>query len=460
VSGRDDGALWSGRFSAPPAAEAVTLGRSIGFDVRLLAEDIRVSVAHVEALRDAGLLSDDEARTLTGALGDVGALLASGDVPVDPADEDVHSVVERAVTDRVGQLGERLHAGRSRNDLVIADLRLWMLGAGRRIEDLTRGLARALVERAREHTDTVMPGATHGRPAQVVTLGHHLCAHAWSLTRDLDRSAQWASRSATSPLGAGALATSTFDLHAERSAARLGFDRAFDNSLDAVSDRDVVQEWLAVLAILATHVSRLAADLIRWTDPALGWARMDDAYSSGSSMMPQKRNPDTAELARGKAARVAASFTSVTAMLQGMPLGYHRDLQEDKEPVFDAADTLELVLPAITGAVATIRFDADAMRAACDDEGLYATDLAEALVASGVPFREAHRRTGELLRGLEERERSLRDLGDDDWIAFGLERGSVVLDPDRSLAARSGRGGPSPASVKAQIDALAAALGD
>jgi argininosuccinate lyase len=294
----------------------------------------------------------------------------------------------------------------------------------------------------------------------VVTLGHHLCAHAWALTRDLERLSQWASRSATSPLGAGALATSTLGIDPERTAERLGFDRAFENSLDAVSDRDVVQEWLGVLAILATHLSRLGADLIRWTDPTLGWARLDDASSMGSSMMPQKRNPDVAELARAKASRVAAAFATVTAMLQGLPLGYHRDLQEDKEPAFDAADTVELVLPAITAAVAAVRFDPEAMRTACDDEGLYATDLAEALVASGVPFREAHRRTGRLLRGLEQQGRSLRDLGGGEWRTFGLERGSLMLDPERSVAARSGRGGPSAASVKAQVDALAGALGD
>jgi argininosuccinate lyase len=460
VSDRDDGALWSGRFASAPAPEAAALGRSIGFDGRLIPEDLRASVAHVEALREAGLLSHDDARILIEALDDVAARFASGELSFYPADEDVHSVVERAVTERVGAVGERLHAGRSRNDLVITDLRLWMLAAGGRVDRLTRGLARALVERAREHTDTVMPGTTHGRAAQVVTLGHHLCAHAWALTRDLERLTQWSSRCATSPLGAGALATSSFDLDAERSAARLGFDRAFVNSLDAVSDRDVVQEWVAILAIIATHVSRLAADLIRWTDPALGWARLDEAYATGSSMMPQKRNPDTAELARGKAARVAAGFAAVTAMLQGLPLGYHRDLQEDKEPAFDAADTLELVLPAITGAVGAVRIDADAMRAACDDEGLYATDLAEALVVTGVPFREAHRRTGALLRRLEDEDRSLRDLDDAEWTAFGVQRGSNLLDPDRSVAARSGPGGPSPASVKAQADALAAALGD
>jgi argininosuccinate lyase len=291
-----------------------------------------------------------------------------------------------------------------------------------------------------------------------VTLGHHVLAHAWALARDLERFAQWAARAAVSPLGAGALATSSLGLDPEATAARLGLSRAFENSLDAVSDRDVVQEFLAISAILATHASRLAADLTRFTDPALGWAELDEAYSTGSSMMPQKRNPDTAELARGKAARVAGSFVTVTALLQGLPLGYHRDLQEDKEPAFDAAGTLELVLPALAGAVATIRFDPDAMRAACQDEGLYATDLAEALVRSGVPFRDAHRRTGELLKDLAAAGRSLRELDDEEWAGFGVPGGAALLDPDASVAARSGPGGPSSASVHAQADALVALL--
>jgi argininosuccinate lyase len=229
--------------------------------------------------------------------------------------------------------------------------------------------------------------------------------------------------------------------------------RAFANSIDAVSDRDFVQEFVAAASICATHLSRLAADLARWTDPALGWAALDEAYSTGSSMMPQKRNPDTAELARGKAARIAGDLVTITALLQGLPLGYHRDLQEDKEPAFDAADTLELVLPAITGALATTVFHPDAMRAACADEGLYATDLAEALVRDGVPFREAHRRTGELLRTIAEG-RSLADLTDDEWKAFGVPHGAELLDPDRSVAARTTPGGPSPESVRAQADML------
>jgi argininosuccinate lyase len=455
VSASDDGALWSGRFSGPPAPEAAALGRSTGFDLRMLEQDVRASVAHVAALRDAGLLTADEARRLSGSLVEAGEAIAEPGFAIDPRDEDVHSVVERAVTARLGDLGARLHAGRSRNDLVVTDLRLWLRDAGARVDAGTRELVRALVDRANEHTDTLMPGVTHGRPAQVVTLGHHLCAHAWALTRDLERLAQWSSRSATSPLGAGALATSTLDLDARATAERLGFARVFENSIDAVSDRDFVQEWVGVSAILATHLSRLAADLVRWCDPSLGWARMDDAYATGSSMMPQKRNPDPAELARAKAARVGGDFATLVALLEGLPLGYHRDLQEDKEPAFDAADTLELVLPALTGAIRNVSFDVDAMRDACDDdEGIYATDLAEALVAAGVPFREAHRRVGELLRRLEDERRSLRDVRADEWSAFGLELGAALLDPERSAAARSGPGGPSPASVKAQIDAL------
>jgi argininosuccinate lyase len=230
--------------------------------------------------------------------------------------------------------------------------------------------------------------------------------------------------------------------------------RAFANSIDAVSDRDFVQEFLAVASICATHLSRLAADLARWTDESLGWATLDEAYSTGSSMMPQKRNPDTAELARGKAARIAGDLVTITALLQGLPLGYHRDLQEDKEPAFDAAHTLELVLPALTGALATTVFQPDAMRAACADEGLYATDLAEALVRDGVPFREAHRRTGELLRSVDAEGRSLADLTDDEWRAFGVPHGAELLDPDRSVAARTTPGGPSPESVRAQADML------
>ena len=450
--------LWAGRFSTPPAPEAHALGRSLHFDVRLASVDVDASIAHIRALQDAGLLDADEAATLEEALAAVGDDVAEGRFVFHDADEDIHSAIERGVTERLGDLGAKLHAGRSRNDLVVTDLRLWLLAAGRRLDGLVAALAQALIARAREHAETVMPGTTHGRFAQPVTLGHHLLAHAWALSRDLERFAEWSVRTSTSALGAGATATSTLGLDPDMTAARLGMHRSFPNSIDAVSDRDFVQEFLAVATIGATHLSRLAADLTRWSDESLGWATLDEAYSTGSSMMPQKRNPDTAELARGKAARVAGDLVAVTALLQGLPLGYHRDLQEDKEPVFDAADTMELVLPAMAGAISTIRFDVEAMRAACAAEGLYATDLAEALVRDGVPFREAHRRTGELLKRVDEERRSLADLTEKEWTEFGVVGGAEWLDPDRSVASRTMPGGPSAESVRWQADALEATI--
>jgi argininosuccinate lyase len=451
--------LWAGRFSTPPAPEAHALGRSLHFDVRLASVDVDASIAHVRALQDAGLLDADEAATLEEALAAVGDDIAEGRFAFHEADEDIHSAIERGVTERLGDLGARLHAGRSRNDLVVADLRLWLLAAGRRIDGLTVLLVRALVDHSRRHAATVMPGTTHARLAQPVTLGHHLLAHAWGLVRDLERLAQWRDRTSVSPLGAGALATTTLPLRPDAIARRLGFDRAFSNSIDAVSDRDFVLEFCADAAILGMHLSRLAADLARWTDESIAWAQLDDAYSTGSSMMPQKRNPDVAELVRAKAARPSSDFARVAAMLQGLPLGYHRDLQEDKEAAFDAADTLEACLAATVGAVETVRFDPPAMRAAAEQGSLYATDLAEALVLAGVPFREAHRRTGALLKSLEEDGRSLRDLTADEWTSFGVVDGPTYLDPDRAVAARGGPGGPSSESVLAQAAAIERALG-
>jgi argininosuccinate lyase len=449
-----DTPLWAGRFSTPPAPEAAALGRSLRIDLRLASQDVEASIAHVGALEDAGVLDATEARAIEGALVEVGREIAGGRLVFSDADEDVHSVVERAVTERLGDLGAKLHTGRSRNDLVVTDLRLWLLGAARRIDGLLAGLIEVLVARALEHPSTPMPGTTHGRFAQPVTLGHHLLAHAWGAMRDLERLETWATRASTGPLGAGAIATSTLGLDPQATARRLRFRRPFENSIDAVGDRDFVQEFVAVASICATHGSRLAADLTRWTDPSLGWAELDESYSTGSSMMPQKRNPDAAELTRGKAARIAGDFTTITAVLQGLPLGYHRDLQEDKEPAFDAADTLELVLPTLTGMVRTVVFRVEAMLTACSDEGLYATDLAESLVEGGMPFREAHRRTGDLLKRLEAAGRGLRDLTIEEWSAFGLPDGPSHLDPVRSIQARAMPGGPSTASVLAQADAL------
>ncbi len=453
-----DAPLWSGRFAEPPAPEAVALGRSVGFDVRLAPYDVRAGVAHVHALERAGLLTEAERARLEDALAEVGREIEAGTFAFHPADEDVHSAVERRVTERLGDLGAKLHAGRSRNDLVMTDLRLWMLDAHRAIEDRLERLLRALLGHARDHAGSVMPGATHGRPAQPVTLGHVVLAHAWALARDLDRLRGWRGRASVSPLGAGALATSTLGIDPEPTARELGFDDRFANSIDAVSDRDVVQELLAHLAICGTHLSRLAADAIRWSDGSLGWASLADAYTTGSSMMPQKRNPDVAELSRAKAGRVLGHLTAVTSVLNGLPLGYHRDLQEDKEPVFDAVDTLVAVLDAMTGCVQTLTFHPEVMREAAEDPTLYATDVAETLAAGGVPFREAHRRVGVLLRRLDAESRTLGDLTGPEWAALGLPEGAGLLDPDRAVATRAVPGGPSADSVRAQIETLSRML--
>jgi argininosuccinate lyase len=453
-----DEPLWGGRFDTAPAPEAGALSRSLSIDVRLAPQDVESSVAHVRALEDAGLLSPGEAAALEKALREVGEEITTGRFAFHPVDEDVHSAIERGVTDRLGDIGARLHAGRSRNDLVVTDLRLWLLAAARRIDAGTVRLLRAIIASASDHADTVMPGTTHGRAAQPVTLGHHLLAHAWALLRDLDRLDQWAARSSVSTLGAGALATSMLDLDPVTTAGRLGLDRAFANSIDAVSDRDFVQEFVADATILGTHLSRLAGDLLRWTEESLGWASIDDAYATGSSMMPQKQNPDVAELARAKAARLGGSFVALTTMLAGLPLGYHRDLQEDKGPAFDAADTLEVTLGALAGCLETLAFDEVAMREAAEDEALYATDLAEELVRAGVPFRQAHRRIGAMLKRLDAEHRSFRSLGPDEWSDLGLPEGGSLLDPDRSVRARSMPVGPSPASVRAQAQAIEASL--
>jgi argininosuccinate lyase len=454
-----DEPLWSGRFAKPAAPQAQGLGRSIGFDVRLAPQDVEASVAHVRALEDAELVTAEEAGQLEKALREVGAQIAAGTFAFNAADEDVHSAIERGVTDRLGDLGAKLHAGRSRNDLVMTDLRLWLLAAAARVDEGLARLTRTLVAHAREHAETVMPGTTHARFAQPVTLGHHLLAHAWALLRDRERLAQWSARASVSPLGAGALGTSTLGLDPARTAERLGFVRAFENSIDAVSDRDAVQEFLAVAAICGTHLSRLAADVARFTEESIGWASLDDAYATGSSMMPNKRNPDVAELARAKAGRLLGVLVGLTSTLQGLPLGYHRDLQEDKEPAFDAADTLETVLAALAGCVETLTFHPEAMREAALAGGLYATDLAEALVRSGVPFREAHRRVGELLRRLETEARTVRTLTPDEWADLGIPDGAVLLDADRAVRSRSTPGGPSPESVRAQAEAIERSLG-
>jgi argininosuccinate lyase len=434
------------------------LTESLSFDVRLAREDVKSTAAHVLALEAAGLLEAADAKALEEAVLEVGEEIASGTYSFDPADEDIHSAIERGVTARLGDLGARLHAGRSRNDLVVTDLRLYALTAGIVIYVELQQLLKVIGDRAREGIEVILPATTHGRLAQPVTLGHHLMAHAFALLRDLERLEQWAARTQVSGLGAGAIATSTLPLDPAATASRLGLPAAFANSMDAVSDRDFAMEFLSVTSILAMHLSRVAADIIRWTDESMRFAQLDDAYATGSSMMPQKRNPDVAELVRAKAARPASEFARLAQVLHGLPLGYHRDLQEDKEPLFDAADTLQRAIPALGGMLASLTFDPDAMLRAAEAPELYATDVAEALVMKGLPFRDAHRRVGELLRDLAGDGRTLRGLSSAEWAEVGLPGGASLLDPRHAVDARSMPGGPSRASVEAQLGTLQRAL--
>ncbi|MBI4260544.1 MAG: argininosuccinate lyase [Actinobacteria bacterium] len=422
-----DRPLWAGRFSAEPSEDAMAFTRSISFDIRLAPHDVRATQAHARALAAAGLLSSDESDTIVAALGEIADEVAGGRFVPSPADEDVHSAIERALTDRLGELGARIHAGRSRNDLVAADLRMWTRDAAAAMAAAARSLAAALHARAAEHGGVVMPGYTHLQRAQPVPLSLHLEAHAAPLLRDAERLDRAAASANRSPLGAGALAGTTLPIDFDAVAAQLGFDGRLENSIDAVSDRDFALEFLAACTSVAVHVSRLAEDLVLWCSAEFGFARVDEAYATGSSMMPQKRNPDVAELARGKAGRVIGDLVRLATVMKGLPLAYDRDLQEDKEAVFDAHDALAPALVALTGMVSTLEFDTERMRAAVDEGFLEATRVAESLVEAGVPFRRAHEAVGELVRELESKGRGFTDLSEAEWRAWAREHGAETV---------------------------------
>ncbi|HEX5365307.1 MAG TPA: argininosuccinate lyase, partial [Acidimicrobiales bacterium] len=434
--------LWHGRFEGPPADELLAFTVSLGVDRRLAADDIAGSRAHVRGLARAGILADDEADVVLAALDRVEGELVAGTFAFEPTDEDIHTAVERRVTALAGAAGAKLHTGRSRNDQVATDLRLWarreLGGVARRVLDLQA----VLLERAREAGTSYLPGYTHLQRAQPVLLAHHLLAHGWALARDVDRLVDCRRRLDVSPLGAGALAGSSLPLDPDATAADLGFAGRFENSLDAVSDRDFVAEALFALSLLAVHLSRMGEEVVLWSTAEYGFVRLDDAYSTGSSMLPQKKNPDIAELARGKAGRVIGGLTGVLAMLKGLPLSYNRDLQEDKEPLFDAVDEVGLALSALRGLYATLVFRTEVMQAAADSPDAAATDLAELLVQRGVPFREAHALVGGLVRDSLERHVPLGelvaahpDLG---------EEGAALLAPGVAVARRRTAGGAGP----------------
>ncbi len=449
--------LWGGRFESGPAEALARLSVSVQFDWRLAPYDLKASAAHARVLHRAGLLTDAELSRMLTALDELARSYQDGSFLPAESDEDVHTALERGLLERVGSLGGKLRAGRSRNDQIATDLRLYLRDHARLLMASLTELELALIGQAERHADTPAPGMTHLQHAQPVLLAHQLLAHVQAFARDASRLRDWDVRAAVSPLGAGALAGSSLPLDPDAVAAELGFTAAADNSIDAVSDRDFAAEFCFVAALIGVHLSRLGEEVVLWTSHEFGWARLDDAYATGSSIMPQKKNPDVAELARGKAGRLIGDLTGLLATLKALPLSYDRDLQEDKEPVFDAVDTLLLVLPAMAGLIGTLRFDASRLAATAAAGYALATDLAELLVRRGVPFREAHEVVGHLVAWCGAHDCELADVGDED-----LAKISPLLTPDvrevlsvpGAIAARSARGGTAPARVAEQLDRL------
>ena len=440
--------LWHGRFEGGPAEALQALNDSLPFDRRMFREDIAGSRAHVRMLSRVGLMSEVDSEAVLAALDAVEAEMADGSFAFAAGDEDIHTAVERRVTELAGDAGARLHTGRSRNDQVATDLRLWTL---RELGDLARLITTfqgTLAARADEAADAYLPGYTHLQRAQPVLLAHHLLAHGWALARDVDRLLDARDRADVSPLGAGALAGSSLPLDPDSVAADLGFAARFENSMDAVGDRDFVAESLFALALLGVHLSRIGEELVLWSSEEFGFVDLDDAFSTGSSMLPQKKNPDVAELARGKAGRLVGHLTGLLATLKGLPMAYNKDLQEDKEPLFDAFDTVRLTLAALDGMVSTLAFRTDRMADAADSPYAAAIDLAEYLVAAGTPFRDAHAVVGALVRAALAGEGSLVDLVSADE-RLGPEA-AALLAPGAPVRRRTTPGGAGPGPVAVQ----------
>ena len=458
AAGTSSGGLWGGRFSSGPSPEMAALSLSTHFDWVLAPYDIAGSKAHARVLHRAGLLTADELAGMLAALDQLAADVAAGAFRPEPADEDVHTALERGLLDRAGRdLGGKLRAGRSRNDQVATLYRMYLRDHARRIGRLVTDLQGALLDQADAHPGAAMPGRTHFQHAQPVLLAHHLAAHAQALARDVDRIRDWDRRAAVSPYGSGALAGSSLGLDPAAIAADLGFDAPAANSIDATSARDFASELAFVLATVAVNVSRWAEEVIVFTTAEFGYARLHDAFATGSSIMPQKKNPDIAELARGKAGRLIGNLTGLLATLKALPLAYNRDLQEDKEPLIDSVDQLELLLPAVVGMTATLEFRPERMAAMAPAGFSLATDVAEWLVRQGVPFRVAHEAAGRCVAVAEAGDKDLVDLTDDELAGIDpalTPAVRTVLTVDGSLASRDAVGGTAPVRVAEQIAAL------
>jgi argininosuccinate lyase len=448
-----DGRLWGARFASGPEESAWALGVSTGFDVRLWREDIAGSQAHAAELERIGVLDPKERIAIGEALERCGALFEAGEFPLRHDDEDLHGAIERWLVDELGELGGRLRAGRSRNDQIISDLRLWSRAACDEVIEAIAGLADALLEQAEAHLDWLAPGYTHLQRAQPILLGHHLLAFVWMLERDAQRVLDARARIDRSTLGSGAIAGQTLGLDPGAYASALGFAGVVENSIDAVSSRDVIIELVAALAITATTLSRLGEELVIWSTSEFAFVRLGDDFSTGSSMMPQKRNPDVAELVRGKSGRVIGDLVALLTLVKGLPLSYDRDLQEDKEPTFDAVDTVLLALRAMAGAVSSLRFDRERLADAASDSFALATDVAEHLVREGMPFRAAHECVGMLVREAETRGIAFAARPVDVLAEVHPELAAAwteLLDPVAATARRHGRNGTAEAAVRAQ----------
>ncbi|MCU1591054.1 MAG: argininosuccinate lyase [Frankiales bacterium] len=449
--------LWGGRFEGGPSEALARLSVSVHFDWRLAPYDLLGSKAHARVLHRAGLLDDTELARMLGALDELGAEVVSGTFRPRVEDEDVHTALERGLLEKLGTLGGKLRAGRSRNDQVATDLRLYLRDHAREVVRRLASLEEALIGQAEQHLDTPAPGMTHLQHAQPVLFAHQLLAHVQALARDVHRIRDWDLRASVSPLGSGALAGSSLPVDPISTAEELGFGSAAPNSMDAVSDRDFVVEFLFVAALMGVHLSRYGEEVVLWNSSEFGWVTLDDAFSTGSSIMPQKKNPDIAELARGKAGRLIGHVAGQLAMLKGLPLTYDRDMQEAQEPAFDAVETLLLVLPALAGMTQTMTIHADVLEAAAPKGFALATDVAEKLVKNGVPFRDAHEAVGHLVVWCTVNGRELHEVSDEE-----LQHVSTHLTPDvravldvrGAIASRQGHGGTAPDRVAEQLATL------
>ena len=450
--------LWGSRFEGGPADSLAALSRSVHFDWRLAKYDIAGTRAHIRALHTAGYLTVAEVEKLDRDLLELLRRVEDGSFSAKQTDEDVHSALERGLIEITGaELGGKVRAGRSRNDQIATLIRTYLLDQGGVIAQQVIQLIEVLLDRAEEHLGVAMPGRTHFQHAQPVLLSHHLLAHAWPLARDIERLQDWAKRASLSPYGAGALAGNTLGLDPNLVARELGLAGPTQNSIDATASRDVVAEFSFIASLIGINLSRFSEEIITWASAEFGYVRLSDSYSTGSSIMPQKKNPDIAELARGKAGRLIGDLTGLLATLKGLPLAYNRDLQEDKEPVFDAVDTLTVLLPAFTGMVATMEFNKNRLELLAPAGFSLATDIAEWLVKKKIPFRDAHEITGKMVALCEQRGIELHEVPDSDMAAI-----SPALTPDvrdvltvgGSIKARAGAGGTALPRVLEQIAAL------